>query len=109
MNEKLAKAELKVREAYQKYVNASRDCAKIKNELIEEFLRYFLNYKKYNPLNIVDNKHDIIIIYKMDNKLKEVLMEWFGSLYIEDYVKSLDMSISTDIENIKVFYHNNEK
>ena len=107
MNEKLAKAELKVREAYQKYVNASRDCAKIKNELIEEFLKLFIN--DIEKLPIIDNKHDIIIIYKMDNKLKEVLMEWFGSLYIEDYVKSLDMSISTDIENIKVFYHNNEK
>ena len=107
MNKKLAKAELKVREAYQKYVKASQECAKVKNKLVEEFLKLFIN--DIEKLPIIENKHDIIITYQLDEKLKEVLTETFATLYIEDYVKSLDMSISTDTEKIRVFYHNREK
>ncbi len=107
MNEKLAKAELKVREAYQKYVKASQECAKVKNKLVEEFLKLFIN--DIEKLPIIENKHDIIITYQLDEKLKEVLTETFETLYVEDYVRSLDISISADTEKIRVFYHNKEK
>ena len=107
MNEKLAKAELKVREAYQKYVKASQECAKVKNKLVEEFLKLFIN--DIEKLPIIENKHDIIITYQLDEKLKEVLTETFDTLYVEDYVRSLDISISADTEKIRVFYHNKEK
>ena len=107
MNEKLAKAELKVREAYQKYVKATQKCAKVKNKLVEEFLKLFIN--DIEKLSIIENKHDIVITYQLNDELKEVLTETFGTLYIEDYVKSLNMSVSADIEKIRVFYHNKEK
>lgn len=107
MNEKLAKAELKVREAYQKYVKASQECAKVKNKLVEEFLKLFIN--DIEKLPIIENKHDIIVTYQLDEKLKEVLTETFETLYVEGYVRSLDISISSDIEKIRVFYHNKEK
>ena len=107
MNEKLAKAELKVREAYQKYVKASQECAKVKNKLVEEFLKLFIN--DIEKLPIIENKPDIIITYQLDEKLKEVLTETFDTLYVEDYVRSLDISISADTEKIRVFYHNKEK
>lgn len=107
MNEKLAKAELKVREAYQKYVKASQECAKVKNKLVEEFLKLFIN--DIEKLPIIENKHDIIITYQLNDKLKEVLTETFGTLYIEDYVRSLDISVSISPEKIRVFYHNKEK
>lgn len=107
MNEKLAKAELKVREAYQKYVKVSRKCAEVKNKLVEEFLKLFIN--DIEKLPIIENEHDIIITYQLNDKLKEVLTETFGTLYIEDYVRSLDISVSTNAEKIKVFYHNKKK
>lgn len=109
MNEKLAKAELKVREAYQKYVKASQECAKVKNKLVEEFLKLFINDIKKLP--IIENKHDIIITYQLDEKLNQVLRETFGNLCfeIEDYVRSLDISISVVGEKIRVYYHNREK
>lgn len=106
MNEKLAKAELKVREAYQKYVKASQECAKVKNKLVEEFLKLFIN--DIEKLPIIE-KHDIIITYQLNDKLKETLTETFGTLYIEDYVRSLDISVSISTEKIRVFYHNKEK
>ena len=107
MNEKLAKEELKVREAYQKYVKTAQKCAKVKNKLVEEFLKLFIN--DIEKLPIIENKHDIIITYQLDEKLKEVLTETFETLYVEDYVRSLDISISADTEKIRVFYHNKEK
>lgn len=107
MNEKLAKEELKVREAYQKYVKTVQKCAKVKNKLVEEFLKLFIN--DIEKLPIIENKHDIIIAYQLNDKLKEVLTETFGTLYIEDYVRSLDISVSTNTEKIRVFYHNKEK
>lgn len=109
MNEKLAKADLKVREAYQKYVKASQECAKVKNKLVEEFLKLFINDIKKLP--IIENKHDIIITYQLDEKLNQVLRETFGNLCfeIEDYVRSLDISISVNGEKIRVYYHNREK
>lgn len=106
MNEKLEKAELKVREAYQKYVKVAQECAKVKNELVEEFLKLFIN--DIEKLPIIKNEHDIIT-YQLNDKLKEVLTETFGTLYIEDYVRSVDISVSTNPEKIKVFYHNKEK
>lgn len=107
MNEKLAKAELKVREAYQKHIEATKKYAKVKNKLVEEFLKLFIN--DIEKLPIIKNKNDIIISYQLNDKLKEVLTETFGTLYIEAYVKSLDMSVSTDTEKIKVFYYNKDK
>jgi histidinol phosphatase-like enzyme len=107
MNKKLAKAEMKVREAYQKYVKASQECAKVKNKLVEEFLKLFIN--DIEKLPIIENKHDIIITYQLNDKLKEVLTETFETLYVEDYVRSLDISISSNTKKIKVFYHNKEK
>lgn len=109
MNEKLAKAELKVREAYQKYVKATQKCASVKNKLVEEFLKLFIN--DIEKLPIIENKHDIIVTYQLDEKLNQVLRETFGNLCfeIEDYVKSLNMSISISTENIRIYYHNKEK
>lgn len=107
MNEKLAKAELKVREAHQKYVKASQECARVKNKLVEEFLKLFIN--DIEKLPIIENKHDIIITYQLNDELKEVLTKTFGTLYIEEYVRSLDISVSTNSEKIRVFYHNKEK
>jgi histidinol phosphatase-like enzyme len=107
MNEKLAKAELKVREAHQKYIKASQECAKVKNKLVEEFLKIFIN--DIEKLPIIENKHDIIITYQLNDELKEVLTKTFGTLYIEDYVRSLDISVSISTEKIRVFYHNKEK
>ena len=109
MNDKLAKADLKVREAYQKYVKASQECAKVKNKLVEEFLKLFIN--DIEKLPIIENKHDIIITYQLDEKLNQVLRETFGTLCfgIEDYVKSLDMSVSVSTEKIRVYYHNRGK
>lgn len=109
MNEKLAKAELKVKEAYQKYVKASQECAKVKNKLVEEFLKLFIN--DIEKLPIIENKHDIIITYQLDEKLNKVLRETFGNLCfeIEDYVKSLDISVSAGVEKIRIYYHNKEK
>ena len=104
MNEKLAKAELKVREAYQKYVKASQECAKVKNKLVEEFLKIFIN--DIEKLPIIENEHDMVITYQLNDKLKEVLTKTFGTLYIECYARSLDISVSTSSEKIRVFYHN---
>lgn len=104
MNEKLAKAELKVREAYQKYVKASQECAKVKNKLVEEFLKIFIN--DIEKLPIIENEHDMVITYQLNDELKEVLTKTFGTLYIEYYMKSLDISVSTSSEKIRVFYHN---
>ena len=84
MNEKLAKAELKVREAYQKYVKASQECAKVKNKLVEEFLKIFIN--DIEKLPIIENEHDMVITYQLNDELKEVLTKTFGTLYIEYYM-----------------------
>ena len=105
MNEKLAKAELKVREAYQKYVKASQECARVKNKLVEEFLKLFIN--DIEKLPIIDIVEDVIT-YQLNDKLNQVLRGTFGNLCfdIEDYVKSLDISISVCGEQIRVYYHN---
>ena len=106
MNEKLAKAELKVREAYQKYVKASQECAKVKNKLVEDFLKLFIN--DIEKLPIIDIVEDVIT-YQLNDELKEILTKIFGTLYIEDYVRSLDISVSISTEKIRVFYHNKKK
>ena len=106
MNEKLAKAELKVREAYQKYVKASQECARVKNKLVEDFLKLFIN--DIEKLPIIDIVEDVIT-YQLNDELKEILTKIFGTLYIEDYVRSLDISVSISTEKIRVFYHNKKK
>jgi hypothetical protein len=100
----LTEADLKVKETYQKYVKATQKYAEVKNKLVEEFLKLFIN--DIEKLPIIENEHNIIITYQLNDELKEVLTEIFGTLYIEDYVKSLDMSVSISPEKIKVFYHN---
>ena len=106
MNKKLAKAELKVKEAYQKYVKASQECAKVKNKLVEDFLKLFIN--DIEKLPIIDIVEDVIT-YQLNDELKEILTKIFGTLYIEDYVRSLDISVSISTEKIRVFYHNKKK